>query len=709
MEQDLTRMPSKNESGTVASVRHVATTCPLDCPDSCSLDVTIRGSRIAKIDGSHQHAVTGGFICAKVRRFDERLYGPDRLSHPMVRTGPKGLARFKQASWDEALSTITSRIDEAKHRWGGESILPYSYGGSNGLLTQDTSDAVLFRRLGASRLARTVCAAPTRAANMGLYGSMPSITYEDFPDARLIIVWGANPSASGIHLVPYIREAQKRGATLIVIDPRTTPLAKQADLHLAVRPGTDLPVALAIHRHLFEEGLADEAFLAEHTTGADRLRERARPWTFERAAAEADVAASAIRTVAERYAAEAPALIRCGWGQERNRNGGNASLAILALPAVAGKFGVRGGGYASSNAGAWDITRTWIREAEPDTRIVNMNHLGRVLTDDADSPVKVLFVYNNNAVATTPHQRLVLKGLEREDLFTVVFDQVMTDTARYADVLLPVTTFLEAYDIAKAYGPISLRLTQPVIDAVGEARSNADVFGDLLSRFGLQRDAEPRGELEEMLDVMTQLPDDIKKGLGERGAATPPFEGRPIQFGDVWPRTPDRKADLFPEDLDLEAPAGLYGYQPDPATAEFPLALISPSSERAISSTLSELQRPEVRLLMHPVDAESRGLTDGTSVRLFNSLGEVHCNLQVGTWVRPGTVSLPKGLWRKHTANGYTANALVPDTLTDLGGGACFNDARVQVERYTAPGGRNRKVLVRSLTTPHPLTRTTVP
>ena len=251
---------------------------------------------------------------------------------------------------------------------------------------------------------------------------------------------------------------------------------------------------------------------------------RARPWTFERAAAEADVAASAIRTVAERYAAEAPALIRCGWGQERNRNGGNASLAILALPAVAGKFGVRGGGYASSNAGAWDITRTWIREAEPDTRIVNMNHLGRVLTDDADSPVKVLFVYNNNAVATTPHQRLVLKGLEREDLFTVVFDQVMTDTARYADVLLPVTTFLEAYDIAKAYGPISLRLTQPVIDAVGEARSNADVFGDLLSRFGLQRDAEPRGELEEMLDVMTQLPDDIKKGLGER--VPPPHRSR---------------------------------------------------------------------------------------------------------------------------------------------------------------------------------------
>jgi anaerobic selenocysteine-containing dehydrogenase len=514
-----------------------------------------------------------------------------------------------------------------------------------------------------------------------MYGKMASVTYEDFPEARVIVLWGANPSASGIHLVPYIREAQRRGARLIVIDPRTTQLAKQADIHLAVRPGTDLPVALAIHRYLFEDGGADAAFLAAHTRGAERLRERAREWTFERAAAEAGVSADALRAAAETYAAGSPALIRCGWGQERNRNGGNASLAILALPAVGGKFGVRGGGYTMSNSATWGITRSWIGADEPRTRVVNMNQLGRALLDETEPPVKVLFVYNSNAAVTTPNQRKVLKGLEREDLFTVVFDQVMTDTARYADVLLPATTFLEGYEIARAYGPIALRLGKPVIEGAGEARSNAEVFGELLERLELRQAGDPSGELEELLDVLARLPEAIGGGLREHGAAPPPYGGRPIQFRDVWPLTPDGRADLFPEHLDAQAPAGLYGYQPDPATPEFPLALISPASERTVSSTLGELPRPDVRLLMHPEDAGARNLSEGDDVRVFNALGEVRCTVAVGVWIRPGTVSLPKGLWRRHTANGYTGTALVPDTLTDLGGGACFNDARVQVER----------------------------
>ena len=663
------------------SAHTVATVCPLDCPDSCSLDVTVEKGRVTTIDGSHLNPTTGGYICAKVRRFGERMYGPDRLLHPLIRKGGKGLAQFERASWDDALGLVAEKLIAARDRWGGESILPYSYGGSNGLLTQDTSDATLFRRLGASRLARTVCAAPTGAANMAMYGKMPSVTYEDFPEARLIIVWGANPSASGIHLLPYIREAQQRGATLVVVDPRTTPLAKQADIHLAVTPGTDLPVALAIHRYLFEEGHADDTFLAAHTRGADRLRERARAWTFDRAAAESGVPADAIRAVAEMYAATSPALIRCGWGSERNRNGGNASLAIMALPAVAGKFGVRGGGYAMSNSASWGITRTWIGAPEASTRVVNMNQLGRALLEPTDPPVNVLFVYNSNAAVTSPDQRRVLKGLEREDLFTVVFDQVMTDTARYADVVLPATTFLEGYDLARAYGPLSLQLGRPVVDAVGDARSNADVFGELLERTGLLMDGDPRGELEEMLTVLNQLPEQIGNDLRDHASATPPFEGRPVQFQTVWPLTADRKADLFPEHLDAEAPAGLYGYQADPGTPEYPLALISPSSERAITSTLAELPRPEVRLLMHADDAAARGLEDGDPVRIFNALGEVRCNLRVGVDIRPGTVSLPKGLWRKHTANGYTATALAPDTLTDLGGGACFNDARVEVSR----------------------------
>jgi anaerobic selenocysteine-containing dehydrogenase len=658
----------------------IATVCPLDCPDSCSLDVTVQDGRITRVDGSSANPVTGGYICAKVRRFPERVYGADRVLYPAVRKGPKGLARFERVPWDEALERIADRLRTARDTWGGESILPYSYGGSNGLLTQDTSDATLFRRLGASRLLRTVCAAATGAANGTLYGKMPSVTYEDFPEARLIVMWGANPQASGIHLVPYVREAQRRGARLVVIDPRTTGLARQADIHLAVRPGTDLPVALAIHRFLFEEGEADEAFLAEHTIGAERLREKARPWTFDRAAAEAGIDAARLREFAVLYASTSPALVRCGWGQERNRNGGSASMAILALPAVAGKFGVRGGGYAMSNTAAWDITPTWVSAPEPAARTINMNQLGRALTELDRPPVKALFVYNSNAAVTSPHQRRVLQGLEREDLFTVVFDQVMTDTARFADVLLPATTFMEGYDIARGYGPISLRLGRPVVEPAGESRSNAEVFGALLERLGLREAGDPRGELEELLHVLSHLPGTLGDELRDSGAAAPPYAGRPIQFGNVFPRTPDRKVHLFSERLDSEAPAGLYGYQPDPATAGYPLALISPASERTISSTLSELPRPQPRLLMHPDDAAVRRIEDGDLVRVFNSAGEVRCHVQIGVWIRPGAVSLPKGLWRRHTANGYTANVFAPDTLTDLGGGACFNDARVQVE-----------------------------
>jgi anaerobic selenocysteine-containing dehydrogenase len=677
-------MAMKTPASPYSSEHVVTTVCPLDCPDSCSLDVTVQDGRITTIEGSSLNPVTGGYICAKVRRFPERVYGADRLLHPAVRKGAKGFASFERVSWDEALGLVAERLRALAERWGGESILPYSYGGSNGLLTQDTSDAVLFRRLGASRLARTVCAAPTGVANFTLYGKMPSVAYEDFPEARLIVLWGVNPSASGIHLVPYIREAQRRGAKLVVVDPRTTAMAKQADIHLAVRPGTDLPVALSVHRHLFEEGYADWTFLEAHATGADRLRDKARPWTFERAAAEAGVGADQLRAFAEIYAASSPALVRCGWGQERNRNGGGASMAILALPAVGGKFGVRAGGYAMSNSASWGITPSWICAPEAPSRVVNMNHLGRALTELSDPPVQALFVYNSNAAVTSPDQRRVLKGLEREDLFTVVFEQVMTDTARFADVLLPATTFLEGYDIARGYGPISLRLARPVIEAVGEARSNAEVFGELIGRLGLRQPDDPSGELEEMLDVLSRLPGTAGEELRETGAARPPYDGRPVQFGNVQPRTADGKVHLHPEHLDAVAPAGLYGYQADPASPQFPLALISPASERTISSTLAELPRPEPKLLMHPDDARVRQLADGDAIRIFNASGEVRCHVQVGGWVRPGTVSLPKGLWRRHTSNGYTANVFAPDTLTDLGGGACFNDARVQIERIVS-------------------------
>jgi anaerobic selenocysteine-containing dehydrogenase len=351
---------------------------------------------------------------------------------------------------------------------------------------------------------------------------------------------------------------------------------------------------------------------------------------------------------------------------------------VLALPAVAGKFGVRGGGFTMSNSAALGIKAAlWLNDTpEPATRIVNMNKLGDALLQYTNPPIQMLFVYNCNPLVTMPNQNRVLEGLRREDLFTVVFEQVFTDTARFADVILPATTFVENYDIAKGYGPVSLQLVRPVIEPAGEARSNPEVFSDLAGRLGV---GCAETETETLLRIVSRMPADVGSELLERGAATPPFDGRPVQFVDVFPLTPDRKVDLFPAALDEQAPAGLYGYRPDPATEKYPLALISPASEKTITSTLGELRERAGVLQMHPSDAAARGLAQDDPVRIFNDLGEVQCPLAVTRDVRPGTVSLSKGLWRKSTYNASTSNALVPDTLTDLGGGACFNDARVEV------------------------------
>jgi anaerobic selenocysteine-containing dehydrogenase len=659
----------------------VRTACPLDCPDSCAVDVTVEKGRVVKIDGAKDgkdNAVTRGFICGKVRRFGDRVYGEDRLLYPAVRQGAKGQGTFARVTWSEALDLIARRMIEIRDSKGAEAILPFCYGGSNGLLTQDTNDAVLFRGLGTSRLARTVCAAPTGAANLGLYGKMAAVTYLDYPHARLIVLWGVNPAASGIHLVPYVKEAQKAGARLVVVDPRATSLARQADLHLAVRPGTDLPVALSLHRFLFEEGHADTAFIAEHTTGAEELRERAEPWTFERAAAEAEIDAADLRRFADMYATSSPALVRCGWGLERNRNGGGAAAAVLALPAVAGKFGVRGGGFSMSNSATLGIkAAAWMNDTpEPLSRVVNMNHLGRALLEYDNPSIDLLFVYNCNPLATMPDQNRVLKGLQRPDLFTVVFDQVFTDTARFADVILPATTFLENYDIARAYGSISLQLVRPAIEPVGESRTNPEVFSELAERVGGGTAEE---ETDTLLRIAGRLPGALGSELMERGSITPPYGGAPIQFVDVFPLTSDRKVHLCPPELDAQAPGGFYAYRSDPATDRYPLALISPASEKTVSSMLGELRERAAMLQMNPADAAARGLAQDDPVRVFNDLGEVQVPVALNKDIRRGTVSLPKGLWRKSTYNGSTSNALVPDTLTDVAGGACFNDARVQV------------------------------
>lgn len=674
-----------DSSGSLRGRSTVQTACPLDCPDACSLSVTIEGGRVAKIDGNHQAPVTDGYICGKVRGFHHRVYGPDRLLFPAVRKGGKGTGDFERVTWDEALDLIASKLAAARDRFGAESVLPYYYGGSNGLLTNELEDARFFRRFGASRLARTICAAPTSFAAKELYGKMGGVAYQDYADARLVVIWGCNPPASGIHLVSHVKQAQKAGARLVVVDPRRTPMAGHADLHLPVRPGTDVVVALAMIRELFAAGRADLAFLDAHATGVDALRAAAEPWTIERAADVAGVSAQALRQVSEWYGTISPAVIHCGWGQERNRNGAASSMAIMALPAVGGKFGVRGGGYTMSNSGAYGLAgERLIGMPGGGARTINMNHLGRVLTEEQDPPVAVLFNYNCNPLATAPDQNRVREGLRRDDLFTIVFEQVMTDTATYADVLLPATTFLEHYDITKGYGAYHFHLTQPVIAAIGEARPNHEVFHDLSVRLGLvpaQDDEETLGEAGAVMDVAERLPRDLSSALLEQRVATGPANGRPIQFVDVHPKTDDGRIHLYPVLADPSA--RLYTYAPDPATPDFPLSLISPASPHTISSTLGELRPNVARLKVHPEDANPRGIADGDRVRVFNGLGDVHVEAAVTPEVRPGTVSLPKGLWAKSTFNGATGTALVPDAIEPLSGGACFNDARVQVELLT--------------------------
>ncbi len=449
-------------------------------------------------------------------------------------------------------------------------MLPFFYGGSNGPLTNNLEDARLFRRFGASRLARTVCAAPTGAALGALYGGMPGVAYEDYASAKLIVLWGCNAPATGLHLMPHVKRAQKQGGRLVVVDPRRTPLARMADLHLPVRPGTDLPVALAVIRELFARGWADEGFLAAHADGTDALRRAAEPWPIARAASEAGLDAGALATFAEWYGTTAPAVVRCGWGQERNRNGGSSSLAILALPAVGGKFGVRGGGYTMSNGSAWGLTsETLIGVPAPATREINMNQLGRALTG-ATPPVAVLFVYNCNPLATMPEQNLVQRGLAREDLFTVVHEQVMTDTARFADVLLPATTFLEHYDIAKGYGAYHLHMVQPAIAPVDDARPNHEVFRALASRLGLADGDDGLGETDAVIDAATRLPSHLSAALMQGAPPPAPGGGRPVQYADVHPGTPNGRIQLFPTGLRSEA--GPYVYLPDPGTAQYPLS-----------------------------------------------------------------------------------------------------------------------------------------
>ncbi len=650
----------------------------MDCPDTCSLDVEVQDEKVIAIRAGNKNPLTDDFICSKIGDFTKRLYSPDRLLYPMKRTGAKGSGEFERISWEEACSTICKRFQQIRNDFGAEAILPFYYGGSNGVLGQETADRAFFAKLGASRLALTVCAAPTSAAASGMYGKMPGVAFEDYVHAKLILIWGANPKASNIHLIPILKKAKEAGAKIAVVDPKLNFSAREHDLHLPVFPGTDLVVALAMIHYWHKNRLLDETFLNEHATRTEILLQKAAAYDFDKASEIAKVPASDIEKLAVLYAESNPAVIRIGWGLERNRNGGQAAAAILAVPALMGKFGVTGGGYTLSNSGTTKIAANKIAESQIwDTREINMNLLGKYLLEENSPPVKALFVYNCNPAVTVPNQNAILKGLAREDLFTVVFDQIMTDSAKYADILLPAVTFLEQEEIKKSYGGFLLQYLAPVIPRCGEAKPNEEVFAMLGRAMGWS----DRAFQDTTEDYLRKAADAIRAPGGpitldqlrENRVVFFDFPGRnPVQFKTAFPWTENGKINLAPSAL------GEHPYEYIEHSDPYPLTLISPATNKTISSSMGEYNLRELYAIMNPADANSRGLADGAQIRVYNDLGEVVCKLKVKDSIRQGVVSMPKGAWRKSSRNGQTATALAPDTL-GTAGGACFNDARVEV------------------------------
>jgi anaerobic selenocysteine-containing dehydrogenase len=644
------------------------TACPLDCPDTCSLSVTVESGRLVGVDAGPGNPLTDGFICQKVKHHARRVYAPERVLTPLVRTGPKGSGEFRIASWDEALDLVAARLRDAEARFGAESVVPYVYNSSAPAMQSLVIDR-FFRRFGASVVDHTICAATHGKAWAEMFGDMLSADPRDVVHARLIVVWGANPTVSNVHFPPLVNEARGAGARMIVVDPRRTAMARRADRHLAPIPGTDVVLALAMAAHLDRAGLVDRAFLEQHTQGADEFLAAARQWPPEVAEQVCGVSSADIVDTAEELSASRPAYFRIGWGLERNRNGGSACVAAFALPVLTGQFGVAGSGIFASLSDATPLTSGPRDPAErhtPRPRHVNMNRLGAMLCDrELAPPISVLFVQGANPAASNPNQRAVHAGLARDDLFTVVHDQVLTDTARFADVVLPATTHFEARDVAASYGAYVLQETPALIDPVGESRTNNEVGSALAARFGYPADRFDA-------DPEVVLAGAVTDGKGATGARPLRDAGGTVQFRDTFPTFKSKRVRLSGL-----SEIGVPTYQPldDPYT----LALLSPASPKTINTMFGEFDGPEAVVRVNPDDAAARGLEDGATARVFNAVGEIELPVRVDPDLRAGVVTIPKGLWCRALPGGRTANTLTPDTLSDLAGGATFNDARVEI------------------------------
>ena len=671
-----------------------ASVCTLDCPDTCSLSVTVEEGKITGVRGSKANPFTRGVICNKVSSYyPDFVHGEGRLDSPLKRVGSKGEGRFEPISWEEALDTVYDRFSQAIAAHGPQSILPLNYAGPHGLLAGGSMDLRFFHRLGASLLdRRPMCGGVRGEAYAGTFGAAPGIRPEQVADSKLIIVWGNNITACNLHLMHLINQARNKGAKLVVVDPRGIKVAQQADLHLALRPGTDIVLAWAIAAELEKRGGLATDFIAEQVRGCEGFMELARRYPAPEAARICGIPEEDIHQLADWYHTLSPAAISVGNGVERNRNGGSSIRAIFALPALAGKFGVRGGGLVN-NAGA-SFPKTMGRLTRPDlvpenTRTLNILDVGAHLLDPSlDPPIQALFIYNHNPVIVHPEQNRMKKALAREDLFVVGCDVVMTDSLAYADIVLPASSQFEFPDIYAAYGQQWLQRAEAVIPPVGDSLPNSEIFRRLAARFGFD-DAIFQAD-------DSQLMDDALDGEDPRLGGVPPsdlplaqalemtLDGEEmLMFGNVSPATPSGKVELESQYLEEKYGQPLPAFQP--LENGYPLVLITPASDRRISSTFGGLQYSDGMpvLDMHPGDAAARGLDDGGQVRIWNDLGEVFLRLRVTDEVRPGVISSPKGAWFRTSPNGQTVSALAPSHHADLSEGACYNDTRVDVAAVT--------------------------
>jgi len=697
----------------------VRAACPHDCPDTCAMLVTVVDGRATEVRGDPEHPFTKGGLCVKVNNYVDKVYSPDRLLYPMRRTGPKGSGRFERISWDDALDEIASRFRSTIAERGPEAIMPVSYLGTEGILNGLNVGDPFFNKLGATIAERTYCDSGACTAYTMTIGATAGVDPESLVHSRYIIIWACNMVSTNLHLWPFVAEAQRRGAKVVVIDPVRHQTAKRADWHIPIRPGTDGALALAMMHVVINEGLTDKAYVRDHTIGYDELVDRVQEYTPEWAAAETGIPAEDIRTLAREYATTDPSMIRIGVAIERHAGSGQTVRSIACLPALVGAWRRVGGGLLQLPL--WAFPVNWGAQmhpelATPGTRVVNQYLLGRALTGELelDPPITALMVYNSNPMVVCPEQEKVAAGLAREDLFTVVSDHFLTDTARYADIVLPATTQLEQHDIMFSWGHFYVSLNTPAVAPLGEAVSNTELFRRLAARMGFTEDCFTRTDeqmIAEAFDWLAPVMEGITtETLRETGWArlnlpsadeyAPHAEGNfPTPSGKTEFRSSIAEQagnfviPLFRQGSNEFQPGGVVDPLPhyvgpnETADAGYRLNLISPKSHAYLNSSAADqpAQRRvqgEPSVTIHPQDAEERGITDGQYVRVFNDRGQFVALSRVTDSIAPGVVMCPMGAWPKNTKDQHTVNAVNPFRFADLGNAPTFSDTRVEVEAF---------------------------